>query len=81
MGTRIFQQSKTKRLGGPDGITDALTRIAPKEMTRKGRPITKKAQMATVEPASHKGGRQTSVAEPDTEKTVCQDDARYYSTT
>ena len=50
----LFQQSKTGRSGGPDGITDDLTRIAPEEMARIYRPITTKAQVATVEPTSRK---------------------------
>ena len=39
----LFQQSKTGRSGGPDGITDDLTRRAPKEMMRIQYPITAKA--------------------------------------
>ena len=50
----LLQQSKTGRSGGPDGITDDLTRIAPEEMARIYRPITTKAQVATVEPTSRK---------------------------
>ena len=64
----LFHQSKMGRSGGPDGITDDLTKIAPKEMTRIYYPIVVKEQMATVEPISHKGGWQTSFAKPNTQK-------------
>ena len=65
----LFQQSKTGRSRGLDGITDGLTRIAPKEMTRIYNCITTKSQLATVEPLSHKVGWQTSFAKPDTNET------------
>ena len=55
------------RSGGPDGITQDLTHIAPKQMARIYHPIIVKSQMATVEPLSHKGGWQTSFAKPNAE--------------
>ena len=64
----LFRQSKMGRSGGPDEITDDLTKIAPKEMTRIYCPIMMKGQMATVESISHKCGWQTSSAKPNTEK-------------
>ena len=50
----LFQESKEGRSGGPDGLTQDLTKIAPKQMARIYHPIFVKAQMATGEPLSHK---------------------------
>ena len=64
----LFHPSKMGRSGGPDGVADDLVKIAPKEMIRIYYPITVMEHMATVEPALHKGGWQTSFAKPSAQK-------------
>ena len=60
----LFHETKEGRSGRPGGITQDLTKIAPKEMGRIYRPILAKGHMATIEPLPHKGGWETSFGKP-----------------
>ena len=64
----LFAKAKANRAGGPDGIIDDFCRIAPEEMARLYHPLLIKAQLAAVEPISHKGGWQTYFAKSSTAK-------------
>eukprot|EP00959_Pyramimonas_sp_CCMP1952_P469054 9494297-Pyramimonas_sp.AAC.1 len=65
---RQFTQAKQGSSGGPDNLIDDYCKIAPKEMARICHPLLGKAQLATVEQISRKGGWQAFFFMPNATK-------------